>query len=215
MLLLLSHRRALLNAVWALLLSNQHNVQTSTITLKQAAQLICSDTPRVFRQAVQASGGKFLYRGAHDATPTITVDRSKPDLLLPNTYNDPSALLYFQCLERQLDSSTIARPSTGHIGTADPSEAALWGNVVSVWPLGSQLSFIWPSDRKNLFPGSCPDRNLMVDNALEDALEHQKEVLFASWNPGNEDSVAFSFLSIPSNLDAWLKLNLDQSNYGL
>lgn len=145
-----------------------------------------------------------------------------------------AALEYFECLEGRLlllpmstaapdgamrtttepTTSTAtaaairitARPSNGHIGTSDPEEAALWGAdaVVSVWPLGDELSYVWPQDRATFFPfssskfndvdddphrssaavgknESCTDDDrLVVDVDLEKALTLQREVLFAS-----------------------------------
>jgi hypothetical protein len=89
-----------------------------------------------------------------------------PDLLIQETHGtDRAALEYFECLERQLlllprttttsrrnnnnnpKPRLVARPSNGHIATSNPIEAGKWGPIVSIWPLGSQWSYVWPRDR--------------------------------------------------------------------
>jgi hypothetical protein len=227
--MLLTDRRAIIisNVLWTFLVSNHNNnsnnIKNNTFifTLEAAAHVICSDTPKPFRQAVWSSGGHFLYRGsaALSSTNKITVEHPPPDLLLPNTYDDPKALTYFQCLERQLDPSVVvARPSTGHVGTSNVQEAAQWGSVVSVWPLGSELSYLWPLDRQTLFPGQCPDRrhDLVCNVGLSKALAQRREVLFASWYDDDIDVISSSaFVSVPFTLDVPLKDMLERLHYGL
>jgi hypothetical protein len=213
-----------------------------TISLDQWSALICEFTPRVLRQAVQQSGGRFLYRGADDATIQRRIDHPDPDLLVPGTYDDPDALPYFQCLERQLylqqqpqqqqsqqqtDAKEIlALPSTGHVATSDAKEASAWGSVVSVWPLGSEFSFVWPKERNDIFPGgTCPDKTLVVDRQLDLALALNREVLFASSFPrgvenpqrGIPISVASrsAYIMIPMEEDQELRRRLEERNYGL
>jgi hypothetical protein len=129
-----------------------------------------------------------------------------PDLLLPSTYkNDPKALEYFTCLEKDLVQGEVqARPSTGHIGTANKADAEPWGSPVSVWPLGDTISYVWPKSRNLLYPGTCPDRDLVSDEGLEDALSLGKEVLFATFS-NSESSIGIqrnsSFLVVPSSYD--------------
>lgn len=216
--------------------------------IDDVVNLICTCTPKVFRTGVWQSGGRFLYRGAEDddddpndkgqtgigsirdghrnSSTTIPIlswiHVPEPDLLVPQTYDfDPTALEYFECLERRTTAAasettrgnmegspvmtnnrirTVARPSNGHIGTSDAQEAKNWGqDVVSVWPLGDTLSYIWPLDRTTFVPSpkvnssdndrrrrsrkgpSCAEDRLVQDSGLEKALTMLREVLFASW----------------------------------
>jgi hypothetical protein len=175
-----------------------------------------------------------------------------PDLLLPETYNDPMALAYFECLEQRLSGLSTentskastrhiitAKPSNGHIGTSDPRQAGQWGEVVvSVWPLGDQISYVWPRDRETFFPYSshdddnnnnvdigpqkvCREDNLVVNEALLKFRHQPREVLFASWFdspflPSNDHvPVMSSFLSIPMEYDMILRKELERFQYGL
>lgn len=152
------------------------------------------------------------------------IQNPEPDLLWPETYNDnPMALSYFQCLEERLSppsSSTsgnnnynnnsnnvtvIARPTNGHIGTSDSKEAGKWGDVVSIWPLGDTISYVWPQDRETFCdidqatatatkrrkenPGKvqhlsnnflCEKDKLVINQNLVDALVQSREVLFTT-----------------------------------
>jgi hypothetical protein len=156
----------------------------------------------------------------------------KPDLLLPNTYNDPRALDYFECLEARLavmpssrfspaTLSFSAKPSNGHIGTSDPQQAVQWGNVVSIWPLGDELSYVWPRDRTEFFvPNStiiCDNfnDNLVINQDLAYALRSTREILFCSWFENSQDTTSSPFLVVSSEHDAVLLKALRKVNYGL
>lgn len=184
----------------------------------KCVDIICRFTPLEFRSAVRQSSS-FLYRGEDLQQPLIL--HPDPDLLTEGTYSDPLALEYFTCLENRLQSSVAAKPSTGHIGTANFNDAAQWGGVVSVWPLGSHLSYVYPSGRDKLFfpPGDCKG-SLAIDNNLDAALSTGREVLFASWfDPDDVRNLPFAgtsaFLAVPSACDAELKKSLLSCNYGI
>jgi hypothetical protein len=104
-------------------------------------------------------------------TEWIRPEEPLPDLLILETHGyDQRALEYFEGLEQRLISKRVqlttnniinnnnnnsaspfffmAMPSNGHIATSDPHEASKWGTmVVSVWPVGSQWSYVWPRNR--------------------------------------------------------------------
>jgi hypothetical protein len=217
---------------WSPFIPNTNNA----LSLDDWVDLICADTPQSFRQAVQQSH-HFLYRGTDDDDGgdykySPQIQHPEPDLLIPGTYYDnPAALDYFTCLEKRLLRSAVAaRPSTGHVATSDPMEAGRWGPVVSVWPLGTEWSYVWPQDRSTLFASSadCDDNVLMVDRELQEALQQPREVLFMSYFLRNqpETTIKFSssvlsyswrsaFLTIPMQEDAALRQKLQERNYGL
>ena len=195
--------------------------------------VICSSTPTDFRRSIKASNN-FLYRGTGDDEKTksflvlndgksrrVLVNNPEPDLLVEGTYDDPSALEYFQCLEHQLRYFP-ARPSTGHIATSDPMEAGKWGDVVSVWPLGNEMAFVWPKDYFVFYSDRSTDRkNCKVDTfflneSLERALNENREVLFYScFTEGYQKSLRSAFLTVPKSVDERLKMALESRNYGL
>jgi hypothetical protein len=110
---------------------------------------------------------------ATTTTEWIRPEEPLPDLLFLETHGyDQRALEYFEGLEQRLKSKRVllttgnnniinninnnsaspfvfmAMPSNGHIATSDPHEASKWGTmVVSVWPVGSQWSYVWPRNR--------------------------------------------------------------------
>ena len=179
----------------------QEDAGARNLPFVQAVDLIRQYCPTEFREAVRQSGGHFLYRGeAIGESPTILAP--EPDLLISSTYDDSKALEYFQCLEKQL-ANVDARPSKGHIGTADRADAEPWGTPVSVWPLGNRISYVWPKDRKLIYPGGdCPkDNALVVNKGLSNALREGKEVLFASMPLSLCSKPASSFLAISAEYD--------------
>jgi hypothetical protein len=171
----------------------------------------------------------------------------EPDLLLPETYGDPKALAYFECLEARLSSSSsfvppfghltsslsssgdssalrVAKPSNGHIGTSDPQQAGQWGSVVSVWPLGDALSYVWLRDRAEFFSNTMDDGNNVRDQQLDQALlQRNREVLFCSWFHHHDQRPAATnmklplsaFLAVPIEHDNALRKALQQADYGL
>jgi hypothetical protein len=163
----------------------------------------------------------------------------KPDLLLPGTYGDRRSLEYFECFETRLsampssrsDTSSrsptyLAKPSNGHIGTSDPNQASQWGNVVSVWPLGNELSYVWLKDRTEFFPPntdvSCDkfDDKLVINQDLAYALQSKREVLFCSWFENSPISLSlptgsWAFLTVPREHDGVLLESLQRVEYGL
>lgn len=194
------------------------DLHPSSFSLSQAMELVSGYSPTEFRKSVMDSG-HFLYRGETVRGPTLL--HPQPDLLLPGTYgDDPDALKYFECLERQLSSRTQARPSTGHIGTGNSGDASLWGSPVSVWPLGDRFSYVWPKQRDLIYPGGvCPDEDgLRIDSGLSTALEQNKEVLFASWFEQDRNLPMFatsSFVAIPSSYDEEVRDLLFRRRYWL
>jgi hypothetical protein len=197
---------------------------TPDMSVKEASDLIIKYTPVEFRRAVRDSGGYFLYRGEAITTPKIL--SPKPDLLDRSTYNNMyniGAYTYFTNLEKQLKTNNVgARPSTGHIGTTDMAAAKPWGNPVSVWPLGSELSYAWTKNRDAFYPGHCPDGDIVYDRDLWLALANgNKEVLFATTIEEKSALAAYinispsSFIAIPARLDAELSLMLKKKKYGL
>ena len=203
-------------------------------TLEGWSKWICSYTPRELREAMCRTN-KVLYRGddlsSIDERMLTTssrrrrIDHPAPDLLQEETYNDPKALNYFQCLESALPS--FARPSTGHVATTAPETAAAWGPVVSIFPLGDQWSYVFPKDRELLFPGGiCGDTNeLVIDKNVVDALQMDREVLFASkfspseqkrWKvPPEIASWQSAYIVIPREEDEALLRLLQSQNFGL
>lgn len=195
---------------------------SSSVLVEDVAKFLVESTPREFRQAVQRSN-HFLYRG-NDEQPHNSmagqVCSPEPDLLLPETYNDEKALEYFKCLEEYLTNEGIkARPSTGHVGTPEISQARQWGDVVSVWPLGDSLSFVYPKNSNTFFPGcTCGETDYVMDTDLDLALTQGHEVLFSSWYANNKKDPALqssSFLIVPQQNDVKLKRLLESLQYGL
>ena len=216
MVAVLSRRIILGGGVSVLISSNL----TSWTSCEEIVTMLCKYTPRQLREAVRDSGGHFLYRGNDEAAPWIC--HPEPDLLREGTYDDPQALFYFQCLEGRL-SGVPARPSTGHMATSVVDDAALWGEVVSIWPLGSHLSFVWPRNERTFVPDStCPGSELVIDRDLSLALKEGREILFASWFDSNDvlpEGVSLTwisaFVSIPSRFDKELLHLLSVRCFGL
>jgi hypothetical protein len=214
----LINRRLALGAFGAAILPINVRKKNTTLSVRDATDLICKATPAAFREAVRNSGNHLLYRG-EDVTLT-SILHPKPDLLVPGTYgDDPDALVYFQQLERML-KLRAARPSQGHIATSRAQDASIWGSVVSVWPLGTDLDYVWPKTAVTLYPGSCQN-DLVIGDRLAEALERGTEILFASHfvdrnPPPNVSSIwASAFLAVPSRLDHDLIELLQERNYGL
>jgi hypothetical protein len=181
--------------------SNNDNcriVPSQSMNLEKAFDFIDLYCPSTFKDAVIESGC-FLYRGEEGILqPTFLAP--PPDLLESSTYNDDNALVFFSCLERELKSSHhLARPSTGHIGTSNSTAAEGWGNVVSIWPAGSSISYVFPMTRTLFFPGTCQDDFFVVNRDLPLALKLGKEVLFAT--QGLKYFPESSFLAIPATYD--------------
>ena len=206
-------RRAVLvaGASTILALSDGGNSHQYDVSPSSLSDLICNYTPRAFRAAVAATG-TFLYRGENDIYPPMIL-APKPDLLLPGTYDDPTALAYFQCLEKRLLAAHIdARPSLGHIATSDKSEAAQWGDAVTIWPMGESLSYVWPRREKVFFPAptQCPSDELAINRDLEVALKQGHEVLFYSefakgtMLPKEFPGATSAFLAVPARFESSL-----------
>jgi hypothetical protein len=212
------NRRALVGSIISSTLCS------SSVLVEDVVKFIATSSPRTFREAV-AQQGTFLYRGEITETnaPTTTmagqVCSPEPDLLLEQTYNDIKALEYYQCLEEYLASQQIiAKPSTGHIGTSNKMNAQEWGNVVSIWPLGTDLSYVYPKRRREFFSSSnssCRDEEFCINQNLERALQEGREVLFASWYGSTMNVPTSSFLAVPQKYDRRLEGLLESINYGL
>ena len=148
----LVNRRALVGSILSSTLCS------SSVLVEDVAKFIATSTPRAFREAVAQAQGTFLYRGQQQPTSTNSpiimaghVCSPLPDLLFQETYDSKEALEYFQCLEEYLAlQNIVAKPSTGHIGTSSKKNAQEWGNVVSIWPLGTQLSFVYPKRKTRI-----------------------------------------------------------------
>ena len=190
------------------------NRNTILLTLEDAIGIIARHTTPPFLHAIRSAGGnKPLYRG-ENTNGECALMTPKPDLLLLDTYGDANALEYFRGLETLLtemeeqsattvndngdahvnacnvDSAAngvfVAKPSTGHIATSSALEAQNWGDPMTVWPLGKELSFVYPTRRKLFYQDStttarkdtCED--LQVNCNLKEALEGGKEVMFAT-----------------------------------
>lgn len=209
---------------------------SSSVLIEDVAKFILTNTPRDFLEAISNTNGNFLYRGeqAPEAKQSMagTICSPAPDLLLEGTYGDDvKALQYFECLEQYLskqDTDIVAKPSTGHIGTSDPRVARQWGDVVSVWPLGDSLSYVYPKDQSTFYPDcACQQADndkessqYVMDTDLETALVSQKEVLFASWYSKTQSKSgstipSSAFLAVPQRHDKKLKEILESMNYGL
>jgi hypothetical protein len=185
---------------------------SSSVLVEDVVKFIATSSPRAFREAV-AQQGTFLYRGEPETNAMAgQVCSPEPDLLLERTYNDVKALEYFQCLEEYLASQqVIAKPSTGHIGTSNKRNAQEWGNVVSVWPLGTDLSYVYPKRRREFFSSSnsfCRDEEFCINQNLERALQ-------ASWYGSTMNVPTSSFLAVPQKYDKRLEGLLESINYGL
>jgi hypothetical protein len=192
---------------------------SSSVLVEDVVKFIATSSPRAFREAV-AQQGTFLYRGEPETNAMAgQLCSPEPDLLLERTYNDVKALEYFQCLEEYLASQqVIAKPSTGHIGTSNKRNAQEWGNVVSVWPLGTDLSYVYPKRRREFFSSSnsfCRDEEFCINQNLERALQEGREVLFASWYGSTMNVPTSSFLAVPQKYDKRLEGLLESINYGL
>ena len=147
------------------------------LSLPHAKQMIRRHCPIDFQRAVQESH-TLLYRGESVFCPTIL--NSPPDLLDPETYGgDADAIRFFECLEDRFRNNPI-RPSTGHIGIAKRSDAAVWGPPCSVWPLGIPFAYMWPRESDLFYPGGRCDNQFVVDSGLVEAFHLQREVMFAS-----------------------------------
>ena len=189
---------------------------------------ICRCTPPDFRASVRESG-RFMYRGASDEELQRMIQQPAPDLLMPQTYGSSAAAwAYFECLEERLNGvfpagnglTVAAKPSTGHIATSNPKEAGKWGTTVSVWPLGTQWSYVWPKNRETFYSvetasgkASCVDDELMIESDLVQALQQTREIMFAS--SGLDRVETSAFLAISHAHDESLRRKLEEVNYGL
>jgi len=188
-----------------------------TLSLDDAVTLIAKYCPRDFQRAALKYG--FLYRGEElkledDPLSMARLLAPAPDLLMPDTYgtDGPQALQFFQNLETQLPT-TVVRPSTGHIATSLYSDAQIWGSdVVSVWPLCSELTYLFPKAGRYIFnPNQSPDsktfiprHNYEIDQELDKALRRGTEVMFAAKSKDKLVEPA-PFLACLSSNDAQLR----------
>eukprot|EP00980_Cylindrotheca_fusiformis_P011417 scaffold2644_cov129-Cylindrotheca_fusiformis.AAC.7 len=226
--MLLTSRRDLLSAgslLGILSLSPLELIVHPKLTIADCADLICTMTPPSFRESVKMTQ-HFLYRGG-DLLSCPNIASADPDLLVEGTYEDITALAYFECLENELGAFP-ARPSTGHVATSDPTEASKWGDPVSVWPLGTSWAYAWPRERNVFFPpnsnSTCRQSDIVLSLQLEQALLHDREVLFASWFENGSQhlgrsqpfsSLQSAFLTIPMSADDEVKRELKKREYGI
>mmetsp|Transcript_27737 Transcript_27737/g.61082 ORF Transcript_27737/g.61082 Transcript_27737/m.61082 type:complete len:363 (+) Transcript_27737:60-1148(+) len=103
-------------------------LSTMTLSVKELAAFLVSNTPQEFRRAIRQSGGRFLYRGDENSNENdrqdpgdgdpgriirIGIYSPYPDLMLPETYGyDSKALDYFERLEDRLSSFQRRRRPT-------------------------------------------------------------------------------------------------------
>lgn len=177
----------------------------------EAIQWIDQSCDRRFLHAVISSDYQFLYRGvANDSEAQISIRKETPDLLLPGTYNDEGALVWFEELESILDSEKV-KPSNGHLATASIQDASQWGTAVSIWPKNN-AHYAWFEDEGLFYPrrSSISRSDIIIDgkdcgkHSLEDALQSEScEVMVASPND--------SFLVVPASLDEKLREGLKNS----
>jgi hypothetical protein len=214
------------------------------LSVSDGVQIIWRHCPEKFRRAVQESQC-FLYRGESPEITAPTILNPKPDLLVAGTYpNDSDALAYFAWMERELaglsssfsssskasirapgsskrDDSKglvpeVARPSTGHIGTANEEVARQWGEPASVWPLGDPFSYVWPRNRPLLFPGGSTNLDdLVIDKDLDIALRSGREVLFSTSCVADSDLRGPAYLAFPKSAEPELREQLRAIRYGL
>ena len=224
--MIMSRREALLTGSIIL-----HGFPTSRelfghLTIRKCSDLICNFTPNSIREIIKREN-KFLYRGDDILGDQVSdIVDLEPDLLVEGTYDNPSALKYFECFEGRL-GIFAARPSTGHIATSDQQEAGKWGDIVSVWPLGSSWAYVWPEDTATFFPSKwkdhCYSSDLVLNRGLELALQRNREVLFTSWFddiqatswPEEYRNLNSAFLIVSARCDSQLKTELQKQNYGL
>lgn len=203
------HRRDVLWGATTLFFSSG----TKPLSLEQCVSLICHSTPTEFRRAVSSSSC-FLFRG--EDTRVAKILSPLPDLMDESTYGEPEAVVFFRCLEDLLlREGAVSRPSTGHIGTATLGDAKVWGDAVSIWPLGDSFSYVWPKDSKLFYPGTCGDEaeTFVIDEGLQVALETGKEILF--WSSRCFSWRESSFLAVPDSFSEKLREALEQKEYGL
>lgn len=193
-----------------------------------AIEVLSEQGNRKFLRSVVASGYRFLYRGldgpgvkaAGSSAPSpVILSGVNCDLLDPATYGSAEAAGYFASLDRRLAGRSGAgpgrgpspvRPGNGHLGTTSVGEAASWGPVASIWPLGEDAHFAWFADGGAFYPrrpGAGDD--VVVEGrdcgrlSLEDILgENCNEVLFRADQ---------GFLAIPLGLERELRKKLKSS----
>lgn len=164
--------------------------KTIPITFQQALELINKECPMGYIDAVKRSG-HFLYRGeplpVQKTSASCYILELSPDLLSPQTYGCSRAMEYFQALEEC--SPYIVRPSTSHIASSSLQDASLWGNPVSIWPIGTSFSYAFPKQPPNFvgcnsLPSSLgtspPCEGIEWNENLEKALNTQREVMFTT-----------------------------------
>ena len=212
-LLIVSSRDAFLKNSFPLVSGLIGAGKTGIIPLNDAIDLIEKHTPDIFLDGVRSAGGRPLYRGESEAGCAIL--RPEPDLLLPDTYSDAEALTYFRELEtfltdlenvadkdgrKNVPRTLVAKPSTGHIATPSLEEAGNWGTPMTVWPIGKELSFVYPTRRKLFYDSSIPTSSLrkddyQVNSNLKEGLLGEKEILFATRDAFG--LVSSAFLVVP------------------
>jgi hypothetical protein len=212
--LLLTPRDAFLKSSLSLIATSRIGIQNrSTITFKNAVSIIAKNTPRKFLDAVSSAGGKPLYRGEGEIECMLM--KPDPDLLLPDTYADAQALEYFRGLEKfltEIESTRtnqdenangvfVAKPSTGHIATPSSEEARNWGVPMTVWPIGKEFSFVYPTQRKLFYHDSTTTtplytrEDLEVNSNLKEALVRGNEVMFATRDIFG--SISSAYIAVP------------------
>lgn len=221
-----------------LLAENEPTTSVTPLSLDDALKVIKKECPYGFLYEVASSGAKFLYRGENIGLGTGTSDDSddvnsiksdcarmnpKPDLLVPGTYDSDEALRYFHNLEEYLKdleafmnfggrNVVLAKPSNGHIATPSIKEASKWGEPVSIWPLGKDLTYSFVRDRKDFYDNSVVKTDLQsiddiaINADLALALKEGREVMFSTKaGSGSESS---DFIAIPSKYDGEIRSRL-------
>jgi len=149
--------------------------------------------------AVQASGGRLLYRGAAPPGDPQAPVNEPSDLLEDKTYGEVGAA-YFANVEIWVGekSEKGPLPSEGHVAVANVEEASKWGEPHSVWPIGAP-KYLWLAESRLLYTDQWPEaeakrwpmattkmdaflreKGVKVNTGLEEALAKGHEVLFVS-----------------------------------
>ena len=209
---LLMRRRALCVALGTTLSvhTSPSSARASRLTFNDACELIAKRTPSDFLVAVH-SARRLLYRG-EDMGGELAVQLCPAmDLLDEKTYASEDACSYFERLDEGLSRvGSFARPARGHIGVSRRDAASTWGAPCSVWPIGSELHYVWPQRQSDFWPATKVSLDeLRVDEGLDEALVQGHEVMFAA---ATEDgSKCPCFIAVSAALDERIWKWLDQA----
>lgn len=125
---------------------------------------LCGPYISQLRQAGVAGGGevkiRLLYRGGNASQRDI-VQREESDLLEEETYGREGSM-YFQALQDWMKgrNDDMRGERLGHIAVANTTEAGIWGDAMSCWPVGD-FDYLWLAKSRLLFDADLAmQRNL-------------------------------------------------------